>query len=1031
MSKVVYDYLVIGGGSGGLASARRASGIHGAKVALVEVQQRLGGTCVNVGCVPKKVMWNAASIAESLRDAKQYGFGDHEASFDWQFFKQKRDAYIKRLNGIYQRNLENDKIERFEGFASFVNKNTIRVQTSDTESFELQAKKILIATGGHPIIPDIPGAHLGIDSDAFFDLEQQPKRVAVIGTGYIGIELAGIFNTLGTKTTVFSRTKHILRSFDAIIRDNLLKEMQSVGVDFAFESSVKSLVREENGAIRVEYDVHGVAHSLEVDTVLWAVGRLPNIKKLNLEAVDVQLTDKGHIAVDEYQNTSTQAIYALGDAIGKSELTPVAIAAGRKLSDRLFGGEQFKESKLDYENIPTVVFSHPTAGTVGLTEDQARERYGDENVKVYTSKFVNMYFSMLEHKEPTAYKLVVTGPEEKVVGVHLLGRGSDEILQGFGVAVRMGATKANFDACVAIHPTAAEELVTSPMLKFKQAIAEQLSKHVSTCPNKIIKGFKIPNKRKQGDLSISMFDLDPSLKKSGQQLPLQAQAIITKIDANQYIDKVTVDGLKLSFQFKQKEFTQQVLTQVFQQRSRYGWADLPAGNKTVLIDYSSPNIAKKFHVGHLRSTIIGNFVRRIHEELGYKVIGMNYLGDWGKQYGLLAVGYEKYGNEVELERDPIRHLYDVYVKINADAKDDESIHVQANQYFKRMEEDDPEALSGWNRLREMSIRSYEEVYKRLDVKFDVYSGESEVKDYVPQVYSLLEQHNLLQQAPDSKAYVVDLTEHGLGKVPVKRSDGTSLYVTRDLASILMRRERYPFQKAIYVVGNDQEFYFKQVFQIAKMMLPDADLELEHVGFGLIKGMSTRRGEVVFLEDLLNKVQRMNKNYMENNEKCQAENIEEVADTLGVSAIMIQDMKTKRALGYDFSWDRMISREGYTGVRVQYAHVKACGIERNFPLAISPDCDFSILKEPEAFNLVHTISQFPDVVERAFDTLEPSMITGYLFDLMTATNGAYKRLQVVRQSPEVAKARMLLFWSARTTLRNGLYLLGINRVLEKM
>ncbi|KAG1471529.1 hypothetical protein G6F56_002071 [Rhizopus delemar] len=459
ISKTVYDYLVIGGGSGGLASARRASGIHGAKVALIEAQTRLGGTCVNVGCVPKKVMWNAASIAESLRDAKQYGFGEHEAKFDWKFFKEKRDAYIKRLNGIYERNLGNDKVEHIEGFASFVDKNTVRVQKSETESFEIQAKKIMIATGGHPIIPDIPGAELGIDSDGFFDLENQPKRVAVIGTGYIGIELAGIFNTLGTKTTVFSRTKHILRSFDSIIRENLLKEMQNVGVDFAFESTVKALVR-EGDAIRVEYEINGVPHTIQVDTVLWAIGRLPNIKKLNLETVGVQLTDKGHIVADAYQNTTTEGIYALGDACGKAELTPVAIAAGRKLSDRLFGGEQFKEAKLDYENIPTAVFSHPTAGTVGLTEEQARERFGDENVKTYTSKFVNMYFSMLEHKEPTAYKLVVTGPEEKVVGVHILGRGSDEILQGFGVAVRMGATKANFDACVAIHPTAAEELVT-------------------------------------------------------------------------------------------------------------------------------------------------------------------------------------------------------------------------------------------------------------------------------------------------------------------------------------------------------------------------------------------------------------------------------------------------------------------------------------------------------------------------------------------------------------------------------------------
>ncbi|KAI8881753.1 hypothetical protein K501DRAFT_222424 [Backusella circina FSU 941] len=460
--KPIYDYLVIGGGSGGLASARRASGIHGAKVALIEAQHRLGGTCVNVGCVPKKVMWNAASVAEALRDAKQYGFGDHEpVKFNWELMKEKRDAYVKRLNGIYERNLGNDKVDHIQGFASFVNANTVRVQKSESESIEIQAKNILIATGGHPIIPNIPGAHHGIDSDGFFDLEHQPKRVAVIGTGYIGIELAGIFNTLGTKTTVFSRTKQILRTFDSIIKDNLLKEMQSVGVEFAFDSKVKALVRDgETGPITVEYEADGKPSSLEVDTVLWAVGRAPNIKKLNLESADVKLNEKGYIVADPYQATTTEGVFALGDACGIAELTPVAIAAGRKLSDRLFGGEQFKESKLDYENIPTVVFSHPTAGTVGLTEEQARKRFGDENVKTYTSKFTNMYFSMLEHKEPTAYKLVCAGADEKVVGVHILGRGSDEILQGFGVAVRMGATKANFDACVAIHPTAGEELVT-------------------------------------------------------------------------------------------------------------------------------------------------------------------------------------------------------------------------------------------------------------------------------------------------------------------------------------------------------------------------------------------------------------------------------------------------------------------------------------------------------------------------------------------------------------------------------------------
>ncbi|KAI7860806.1 hypothetical protein BDC45DRAFT_492858 [Circinella umbellata] len=459
-TKQIYDYLVIGGGSGGLASARRASGIHKASVALIESQTRLGGTCVNVGCVPKKVMWNTALVAETLRQAPSYGFElQSQPTFNWSFLKGKRDAYIKRLNGIYERNLGNDNVEHLHGWASFVGPNTVRVQQSENESYEVEAKNILIATGSKPIIPNIPGAELGIDSDGFFDLETQPKRVAVVGTGYIGIEIAGIFNALGTETTVFSRTKQILRSFDSIIKDNLLKEMETTGVKFAYESKVKSLSRSDSG-ILIEYESAGQASSLEVDCVLWAVGRSPNVEKLNLESANIETNEKGYVVVDEYQNTSTPGVLALGDACGNFELTPVAIAAGRRLSDRMFGGEQFKNAKLDYHNIPTVVFSHPTAGTIGLTEDEARAKYGDANVKTYSSKFVNMFFSMLDHKEPTAYKLVVTGPEEKVVGVHLFGRESDEILQGFGVAVRMGATKADFDNCVAIHPSAAEELVT-------------------------------------------------------------------------------------------------------------------------------------------------------------------------------------------------------------------------------------------------------------------------------------------------------------------------------------------------------------------------------------------------------------------------------------------------------------------------------------------------------------------------------------------------------------------------------------------
>ncbi|KAI7899096.1 glutathione-disulfide reductase [Cokeromyces recurvatus] len=438
-TKKEYDYIVIGAGSGGMAGARRAAGVHGASVAMIEKHSVLGGTCVNVGCVPKKVMWNTASIFETLRQAKGYGYEFSDVKFDWNTIKQKRDAYIQRLNGIYDRNAERENVEHFHGYASFVDNNTLRVESRDNDhsTFEIKGKKFLIATGSHAIVPNIPGAELGITSDGFFELEHQPKRVAVVGTGYIGIELAGIFHSLGSNVTVFSRTKQILRKFDTIIKDTLLDHMQKVGVQFTFDSKVTALRKTDTG-ITVEFESDGEKGQLEVDCVLWAVGRAASTDGLNLDAVGVKLNEKKQIIVDEYQNTTAENIYALGDVIGKAELTPVAIAASRKLSDRLFG-------------VPS---------TIGYTEEEARKKFGDDNIKVYTSRFGNMYFSVLDEKEPTAYKIIVTGPEEKVVGLHIIGRGSDEILQGFGVAIRMGATKADFDNCVAIHPTSAEELVT-------------------------------------------------------------------------------------------------------------------------------------------------------------------------------------------------------------------------------------------------------------------------------------------------------------------------------------------------------------------------------------------------------------------------------------------------------------------------------------------------------------------------------------------------------------------------------------------
>lgn len=465
-----YKYLVIGGGSGGVASARRAAK-YGVKTLLIE-GKALGGTCVNVGCVPKKVMWSAATMAKSITEARNYGFDGVDPSlvdtFNWPSFKAKRDAYVKRLNGIYARNLEKEGVDYVFGWAKFLNRHTVEVKLNEPDkdgntTKQYTADHILIATGGTATIPDgIPGAEHGITSDGFFELEQKPETVAIVGAGYIGVEFAGVFAALNTKTHLFIRRDKLLRKFDPMIQDNLT-EIYEKHLNLHKNSAIKKVEKLDNGKLEITYTEGSETGTLIADTLIWTIGRHTLKDDLNLEAVGVKVDPKtGVIITDEYQNTTTPNIYSVGDVSGPIELTPVAIAAGRKLSLRLFAGDEYKDLKQSYENVPSAVFSHPEIGTIGLTEPQAREKFGDENVKVYNSKFTSMYYAPLdaEQKYPTVYKLIVQGPEEKVVGLHLLGDASSEILQGFGVAVKMGATKKDFDSVVAIHPTSAEELVT-------------------------------------------------------------------------------------------------------------------------------------------------------------------------------------------------------------------------------------------------------------------------------------------------------------------------------------------------------------------------------------------------------------------------------------------------------------------------------------------------------------------------------------------------------------------------------------------
>jgi glutathione reductase (NADPH) len=445
-----FDLLVIGGGSGGLATAQRAAE-YGARVALFE-PNRLGGTCVNVGCVPKKVMWNAAELAAALESAPHYGFDVQTGGHDWAKLKRGRDVYVQRLNGIYARNLDKKGIVTVRAAVRL--ENTTEVVDAAGERY--RARHIVIATGGRPIVPAIPGAELGITSDGFFDLERLPRRVAVVGAGYIAVELAGVLRALGSETSVFLRHEVVLRQFDAMLGDKLTAAMRAGGIDVVTDMMVRAVMREPGGALAL--DAVDGRRFLGFDVVLFAIGRAPTTADLGLERAGVALDAGGFIAVDKYENTSVPGIYAVGDVTGQPELTPVAIAAGRRLADRVFGGQT--ERHLRYDVVPTVVFSHPPIGTVGLSEHEARARYPGEPIKVYQSEFVSMFYALMDEKPKTAMKLVCVGAEERVVGCHVIGLGADEMIQGFAVAVTMGARKRDFDDTIAIHPTSAEELVT-------------------------------------------------------------------------------------------------------------------------------------------------------------------------------------------------------------------------------------------------------------------------------------------------------------------------------------------------------------------------------------------------------------------------------------------------------------------------------------------------------------------------------------------------------------------------------------------
>lgn len=565
------------------------------------------------------------------------------------------------------------------------------------------------------------------------------------------------------------------------------------------------------------------------------------------------------------------------------------------------------------------------------------------------------------------------------------------------------------------------------MKKYKNHIAEKISELAGIGKKDIESYIEMPPSADMGDLAFPCFSLAKILKKSPAMIAKDFQSRLTDDDL---IERIEASGAYLNFFFDKNALMSDVISEILRADENYGKSDIGSG-KTIVIEYSSPNIAKPFGIGHLRSTVIGAALKRIFRKLGYKVVGINHLGDWGTQFGKLLYAFKNWGDESELQRQPIEHLYDLYTKIHRQEEKDPALLEKTRAEFKKLEEGDAESLTLWKRFSDLSKREFEKIYDMLGTEFECDAGESFYIDRIPQAEKIMEDASLLTESQD--ATIVDLEKFGMPPMLVRKSDDTTLYATRDLAAAIYRKQEYEFHEMIYVVGVAQSLYFQQLFKVLELMGFGWAANCRHVSFGWVKlgeeMMSTRRGNIIFLDEVISQTVEKAKKIIEENSP-DLPDPDKVAFEVGIGAVIFADLSYRRESDIAFDWDRMLDFKGHSGPYLQYSHARICSVLRKYGKKLPSECDARLLHLPEEYALAKMLALYPDIVEKAAEEFEPYHISSFLLELCGIFNTYYQKYRspedrIISSEGKTTESRLAITKCIGIVLSSGLNLLGLS------